>query len=224
MRKSQQPKITNWAMEKRECSATRAQHLTELVTNCVIKDLLPLGFCEGEGIKELMAYCEPQYLLPTSKTIKTHLLDKFEVGKRQIFDIMSKFTQIPAITCDAWTNAKTVGFITIMVHYINENWRMEVYNLVSPAISDRHTATNLAEILTTELEKANLQSFCATHDTAANMNAALSLTDRVVYDIGCLAHLLSLLKTQNANHQNQNPPLEKYILSFRNFERENIVA
>ena len=41
---SNEQKITNWVTEKRECSAARAHHITELIINCVIKDLLPFRF------------------------------------------------------------------------------------------------------------------------------------------------------------------------------------
>lgn len=43
------------------CDDTRAEEISLLISQKVTGDLLPLGFVEEEGFRELMAFVEPEY-------------------------------------------------------------------------------------------------------------------------------------------------------------------
>lgn len=162
------------------------------MVNCVVSDLLPLSFCEGEGVKALMEYCEPSYQPPSGPTIKAHLMKEFNLRKEEFINKMKQLNVPPVLTCDSWTNMQMSGFFSIMIHFIDDDWVMHSYNLSTTVVDGRHTAKNLAKIIDSEMEKIGQTAFCVTHDTAANMNAALQRSQKTKYDIGCLAHLLSL--------------------------------
>ena len=143
-------------------------------------------------MKALLGYCEPNYQMPTGKTVQSHLMNLYDVEKVKMVDKFKEFNQLPAVTCDAWTNMQKVGFFSIMIHYINVNWEMKVYNWSSPKIEGRHTAVNLSSVVNEELAKAGFNLvMCITHDTAANMCATVNASN-TKYSIGCLAHILAL--------------------------------
>ena len=77
-----------------------------------------------------------------------------------------------------------------MIHNIDEEWELQTLNIGKSYIKTARTGESLAEVLDKKLSEFSLDVFCCTNDT--NMNSALRKSDRALYDIGCLAHILQL--------------------------------
>lgn len=60
-------------MGRRKLDARRSEQITMLITKIIAKDMLPVSFVEGEGFRELMKFIEPEYTIPTRKTITTRV-------------------------------------------------------------------------------------------------------------------------------------------------------
>jgi len=50
----------------------------------ITKDMLPLSFVEGDGFRELMNFVEPEYRVPTRKTIVSRVEQKYEEGVKKL--------------------------------------------------------------------------------------------------------------------------------------------
>ena len=90
----------NWMYSP--CSAERAGAISERVTRMIIKDLRPIIIFSGEGFRDLMAFMEPEYRLP-STTHFTHLIEqRYEVVKEKMRGILQNCADSVAITADIW--------------------------------------------------------------------------------------------------------------------------
>ena len=185
-----QSSIAEWTSAVRPCSQSRAKTLTKMIVNCAVKDLLPLSFCEDEGMAALMVFMEPNYQPPVHKTVQHHLMKLYEEKRAELMELY-KGKEV-SITVDGWTNSQMVGFFSVMAHMITDDWVMKSFNVASPEIEGSHTGDNLAGIIESTIEEWDLKCFACVHDTAANMNCALKKTNKVECDFGCLAHILQL--------------------------------
>ena len=176
----------------RTCNAARAQVLTGLVVDVVIKDLDTLNFCEKEGMRQLLQFMEPGYQFPTSNTIKQHINLRYGTEriklKTKIKDHEIKYI---SITIDLWTNRQTVSFATITGHYLHD-WRMVYVNLGTFEASIEHNGLEIGRVIDHIVSDYGLTVFCCVHDHASNMLSAVRISDVVKYSIGCFAHLLNL--------------------------------
>lgn len=200
--------MTQWLNTNRHCSQTRAQELTKLVVNCVVKDLLPLNFCENEGMRTMIMFMEPEYQPPSHSTVKAHLMKIYD-DKRQSLMTDLAGSEV-SITVDAWTNSQMVGFFSVVAHQVTDEWQLKCYNLASPDINGAHTSDQLASVIDKTLDEWELSCFVCIHDTAANMNSALRKAKKVTYDYGCMAHILQLsIKDSFKNQGKINAMVQK---------------
>lgn len=64
-----------------------------------------------------------------------------------------------ALTTDCWTNSHMQSFITLTVHFIDNNWELKAYNLDTWPFNERHTAENLLQYLTEQADKWNIDRY-----------------------------------------------------------------
>lgn len=83
-------------------------------------------------------------------------------------------------------------YITVTAHYITNGWSLKARVLTTSAITERHTAVNIANRLSATIKAWGLQVFCMVHDNAAAMNLALELCEQSPKDIRCTGHTLQL--------------------------------
>ncbi|KAK1172920.1 calcyclin-binding protein isoform X1 [Acipenser oxyrinchus oxyrinchus] len=71
---SRQSCITSFASSSpRCCDPAGAEQITQLLTKMITQDMLPLSFVEGQGFCELMGFVEPEYKVPSRRTITTRV-------------------------------------------------------------------------------------------------------------------------------------------------------
>lgn len=188
---SQQPSITNFTVRSRRCDDKRVEETTTLITKMVAKDMLPISFVEGEGFRALMAFAEPEYTVPSRKTVTTRI-EKLYAETAQ--DLRKSLSTVPklALTTDAWTALTTESYVTITCHYII-NWELKSVVLQTRAMPERHTAENLANVLRSATESWGIQDkvIACVHDNASNV--VLANTEYLDWDSSpCYAHTLQL--------------------------------
>ena len=126
-------------------SGTSSERASERVTRIIIKDLRPINMVSGEGFRDLMAFMEPEYHLP-SATHFTHLIERrYEVVKEKMRGIFC--ADSVAITADIWTSIATDSYLTVIIYYLNEKWEMKSIVSGTLPLLESHTADNLADQL-----------------------------------------------------------------------------
>ena len=101
----------------RRCDAVRSKRITDLITNMITKDMLPLSFVEGEGFRKLMECVEPEYKVPSRKTVTARVESTYDTMASNLKSQLMRAEAV-AITTDGWTALTTESYMTITCHYI----------------------------------------------------------------------------------------------------------
>ena len=165
--------------------STKWKSLTNSMTHCIAKDILPIRIVEKEGFKALVKNLDPHYKLPSDLYSKTRASVESQISKTEYF----------AATTDIWSSNTMEPYLSYTLHYVSrladKNYCLEMLYLPQD-----HTGINIADALETILESWNLKSeqqVCIMTDNGSNMVAA---TDRLGWDhLSCFGHNLNLVVT-----------------------------
>lgn len=113
-------KIDRFRTAGRTCNVVRATKLNDKISMLIVKDLRPIGFVEGSGFKELMAFCEPGYNMP-GRTFFTAKLETMQAKLKDSLKATLASTKFVAITSDIWTRCTNESYISVTVHYIDNS-------------------------------------------------------------------------------------------------------
>lgn len=95
----------------RRCDAVRSRSITDLITDMITKDMLPLSFVEGEGFRKLMACVEPEYKVPSRKTVTARVESTYDTMASNLKSQLQRAEAV-AITTDGWTALTTEWSLT----------------------------------------------------------------------------------------------------------------
>lgn len=116
------------------CDRGRSEKTLSLIANIIAKDMLPVSCVEGKGFRQLMAYMEPEYTVPSRK-MHTHCICA-------ALDQMEKV----ALTTDAWTSLALESYVTVTCHYIDEKLEMKSTVLQTRSMPERHSGKSRCSI------------------------------------------------------------------------------
>uniref|UniRef100_A0A8C6TE01 BED-type domain-containing protein n=1 Tax=Neogobius melanostomus TaxID=47308 RepID=A0A8C6TE01_9GOBI len=188
---SQQQSIASFATRRRTCDDRRAEQTASLISKMIAKDMLPISFVEGEGFRSLMAFVEPEFSVPSRKTITTRLEKLFDDKTSELRTQLTNVEKV-SLTTDSWTALTTESYVTITCHYI-QSWKIQSAVLQTKAMPERHTAENIANVLSTATDHWGIRGkvIACVHDNASNMIRVN--TEHVEWDSQpCFAHSLQL--------------------------------
>ncbi|ROL45338.1 Zinc finger BED domain-containing protein 1 [Anabarilius grahami] len=200
----QQQSVASFMIRSTKLDARPAEQTTALITKMIAKDMLPISFVEGEGFRNLMEFVDPEFTVPSRKTITARLEKLFDDNVRELRSQLTSVEKM-APTTDSWTALTTESYITVTCHYIVD-WEIRSAVLQTKAMPERHTAKNLANMLSTAMDHWGLSGkiTACVHDNASNM--VLANTEWLEWDSQpCFAHTLQLatndgFKVQHINH------------------------
>lgn len=175
---------------KKPLTDKKKQHITDLLVNFIVKDVRPLAAVQGEGFKEMLKYFEPDYTVPSHTTLWTIIDRQCDALRESIMEEMQGASV--SLTTDLWTSPTMEAYITVTAHYITKDWNLKARVLTTSAMTERHTAANIADRISAVIKEWGLQVFCTVHDNASAMNLALDLCEQSPEDIGCTGHSLQL--------------------------------
>ncbi|KAM3858642.1 E3 SUMO-protein ligase ZBED1-like [Diretmus argenteus] len=153
----------------------------------------------GEGFKELMRTLEPGYTVPKRETVMHAVHTKYTSTRAEIYSAIQKCEAV-SLTTDIWTSLKMEAYLTVTVHFITEDWRLECFVLETEKMEESHTADHIAHALTEIIYEWDIPSHkivSVVHDNAANMVAC---TNQLVQQsswgnmkgVCCAGHTLQL--------------------------------
>ena len=67
--------------------------------------------------------------------------------KESLLEILTSTDVHITITAVSWTSRAVEGYLTVTVHYITSDWKLESKVLQTHEMPERHTALNIAERL-----------------------------------------------------------------------------
>ncbi|XP_051811807.1 zinc finger BED domain-containing protein 4-like [Acanthochromis polyacanthus] len=173
-------------------SASMKQRGDERIVNMIIKDCQPLSIVEDEGYRELMEFIMPSYVLPTRKTLKIMIGQKYEEKKEKVKKELESAAAV-SLTADMWTSIDMEAYLAVTCHYIHsETHTMSTSVLGVEHFPQLHTAENLAQAKQKITEDWAIAEKvrCLVTDAAANMKACARKL-HIRHTI-CIAHSLNL--------------------------------
>ncbi|XP_036332815.1 zinc finger BED domain-containing protein 6-like [Rhagoletis pomonella] len=181
---------------ERPLPMTKQRNIDNQLVKMVVKEYQPLCIVEDPEFKRFINMLNPNYKLPTRKTLSTSLIPAaYKETLEAVKNRLSKAFAI-CLTVDGWTSRAHDSFFSVTAHYISES--SERTFLASDLITcvsyaDRHTGENIKNKLREICDECGIANKIAVivTDNAANMKAAVR--DGGWRHWGCFAHTLNLI-------------------------------
>ncbi len=177
-------------------SSHRWRVVTDAVTYCLAKDMMPLYSVEKDGFRRLIQVLDSRYELPGRKYFSQVAIPQLYSRTRDsVLDELKNLKYFSATT-DLWSSSTMEPYISLTVHFITEEWRLDSKCLQVLFIPEDHTGKNLAEALKLSLEQWSLQQdslVAITTDNGSNVILASQILGW--RRLSCFGHNLHLAVT-----------------------------
>jgi len=176
----------------------------------------PLSIVEDPGFIEYSAFVnafEQKFTIPSRSTITSLLRAKYEDTVIAIKAMVSKECDGYSLTSDVWSSRTCKAYISLMVHYLTDDFSMKVVTLrCAPLSNVRHSEIEIANIIRNSLEHANMcLNDIVMYVTDNASNAVKSATELSVNHQACVADTLNWI-VQNfirwKNEHSNQPSLD----------------
>ena len=156
------------------------------------------AYFQCAGFRALIKFLEPGYTMPSAKTIRKQISSLHEDALTQLEQRLEN--QTVSITTDHWTSISNTAYITVTVHFINEEWDCCSAVLETSPMPENHTGSNIAKRLNEIMNQHKIPTdrvISVVKDNARNMNAAMreliEAHDWKSSAVNCFGHTLQLV-------------------------------
>lgn len=175
-----------------------AQKGHHILLKWIIESYRPLSIIEDPGFLKYIAFLnasEQKYTIPSCSTIATMLRAKYEDAVIAIKAMVAKECEHFSLTSDVWSSRTGEAYISLMVHYLTEDFDMKVVTLKCTPLSNvRYSGVEIAHIIKNSLEDANMcLNDMVVYVTDNTPDAVKSATELSVNHQGCVAHMFNLI-------------------------------
>ncbi|XP_055906324.1 E3 SUMO-protein ligase ZBED1-like [Eupeodes corollae] len=181
---------------KKPISLNYSKQLDEQIVKTMVKQYYPFCMVEDQEFKKFVQMLNPSYQLPSRKTVSNSLIPRlYEETKVKVQDALATASAV-CVTTDGRTSNTQQSYIGITVHFIQE--QQDTLSLESRLLgcipyNESHTITNLGNMLSSELNKWNLEEkvCCVVTDNAYNVVGAVKF--KKWNHFPCFAYSLNLV-------------------------------
>ncbi len=191
-----QPTITRSLSKghKYDRKSKKWQQLTDSITFCLAKDMMPIYSVEKTGFRLLLERFDPQYELPSRKYFSGTAIPALYARVREEVAKQVQSVELFAGTTDMWLASGTLQpYLSYTVHFVDQDWTLRNRCLQTLYLPDDHTGENIAEALASMLEAWGLDCkrlSCLTTDNGSNICAATRQLEWA--HLSCFGHNLNL--------------------------------
>ena len=176
--------------------------LTNAVTYCIAKDMLPLYTVEKARFRKMLAAFDKRYK-PSSRNYMSRVAISaaYSTTKEQVVRDLGQIEYYSATT-DCWSSQGLKPYLSYTVHYVDSKWSLKSYCLQTMYFPEDHTASNLAEGLQETLQSWSLditRQVCITTDSASNI--IRTTKDLGWKQLSCCGHNLNLAVNKGLQDQ-----------------------
>ncbi|CAG8525737.1 562_t:CDS:2 [Gigaspora rosea] len=169
----------------------KVKRLNGLLIHWIICDQQAFQVVENDDFRKLILALDPQFKVPTRQTISDHVLRIYEQERVQLCNFFQNFDRKIAMTVDTWSACTNQAYLSITLHWINDNWCMQRILLDLIPLYERHTGVFIAENIIEQIEyfgwlqsRYNNTNFCrircASHILNLAIKAGISVLDKSV--------------------------------------------
>ncbi|RXN35711.1 zinc finger BED domain-containing 1-like protein [Labeo rohita] len=176
-----------------EKGSKRHKEITDAITYHICKDMMPTHIVSKDGFRRLIQTLDKRYQLP-SRTHFTRfaipeMYEKCKAGVEHELKQVKYF----ATTTDMWSSRTMEPYMSLTVHYVNDNFEMKSRCLQTAFFPEDHTGENISEGLKEALASWGLceeQQVSITTDNGTNIVKAVTLNNWT--RLQCFGHRLHL--------------------------------
>lgn len=176
-----------------EKQSKRSKTITSAITYCLAKDMMPLNTVEKEGFRKLIKVLDPRYKLPGRKYFsRTAMPQVYDECRRKV-EIHLNDIKYFATTTDLWSSRTSEPYMSLTIHFIDEEWALHSKCLQTAYFPEDHTGEIISQGLEDALKSWGLREdrqVCITTDNGANVVKAVSL--KGWSRLQCFGHRLHL--------------------------------
>ncbi|XP_051784409.1 E3 SUMO-protein ligase ZBED1-like [Erpetoichthys calabaricus] len=159
-----------------EKSTRKWKEITDTICYYIAKDMTPLATVERSGFKHLVKTLDRRYTVPSrSHFSKTALPDMYKTCCKNVAAEL-KNVQHFAATYDLWSSRTMDPFLSLTLHYIDDDWKLRQRCLETAYFPADHTADMIAQGLKDMLSEWDLveeKLSAITTDNKAEMSSYL---------------------------------------------------
>ncbi|KAJ3684273.1 hypothetical protein LUZ61_013437 [Rhynchospora tenuis] len=194
----------------------------ELLANVIVGHELPFLFAEYSLFHKYMKYNNPLHQKVSRTTITKECIKVVESEKDKLKKVFQNVDRI-SLTSDCWTSNRTVGYMCLTAHYIDEDWNLQKRIITFKDLSPPHSGEVISDAILEAIRKWGIEDKIGTitldnassNDKAAGLlRLSFEARDRLhflgyFFHIRCCAHILNLVVQDGINK------IEKYLSAVR---------
>ncbi|KAL1254917.1 hypothetical protein QQF64_012978 [Cirrhinus molitorella] len=124
----------------------RKKELDDALVTMIVKDLQPFSIVEDEGFQEFVKKLDPTYVLPSRKTVKLMVRQKYQEEKQKAMEHLKNILSV-CLTAEMWTSLTMESYLGVTCHYTDGNTELGSVVLGVSKFPKQHTADNIKEAL-----------------------------------------------------------------------------
>ena len=180
--------------QKYERTTRRWREITDSITYCISKDMLPIYTVEKEGFRRLTYTLDSKYEIPSAKYFSSVAIPALYEKTRETVAVEVQSAYYFSSTTDMWSSSTMEPYLSYTVHFITNDWTLQSRCLQILFVPKDHNADNLSEVLTETLAQWKLEvgrQVCITTDNGSNILCATTV--RLMWtQLSCFGHNLHL--------------------------------
>ena len=180
--------------QKYERTTRRWREITDSITYCISKDMLPIYTVEKEGFRRLTYTLDSKYEIPSAKYFSSVAIPVLYEKTRETVAVEVQSAYYFSSTTDMWSSSTMEPYLSYTVHFITNDWTLQSRCLQTLFVPKDHNADNLSEVLTETLAQWKLEvgrQVCITTDNGSNILCATTV--RLMWtQLSCFGHNLHL--------------------------------
>lgn len=174
-------------------NSARSKDVNNAISYFMCKALQPYSVTENEGFQYVLRVLEPRFKIPLRKFFTEKEIPALYARVRLEISKSLQRAQRVALTVDGWTSCATDSYITVTVHYVDNEWDLQSHVLQTRVFNESHTGINLSVLLLDVCQECKLEDKnpALVSDNAKNMVLAFSEA-KLNPHVRCIAHTLNL--------------------------------
>ncbi|CAF1191633.1 unnamed protein product, partial [Didymodactylos carnosus] len=172
------------------------KELNELCIEGIVEDGRSFGDLRRKGIMKIFNRLLPGFRPPNRSTVQRSL-KRLNNQKKSDLKTELQVARHIGITTDFWSDRRTVSYLAITGHFIDDNFKFISKILSFTTFAERHCGTNIATEIENRLKDLNIfnKVKTITADGASNMIVACANLSDDISRIWCIGHKFHLVVT-----------------------------
>ncbi|XP_076137121.1 E3 SUMO-protein ligase ZBED1-like [Alosa pseudoharengus] len=126
-------------------NSTRWKAITDAVAMYIAKDMVPIYTVEKPGFINMIKVLDPRYVLPSRKFFSDVALPNLYNSTRQRVTKELEDVSFYSATTDLWSSRTMQPYMSLTVHFINNDWTLRSVCLQTAYFPEDHTGEIVAQ-------------------------------------------------------------------------------